>query len=91
MAKAIKVCRVCGQQYEACRTAKRIDGAFRWQDVACSKECGSIYLSRIIASRGDTSPCPQIGGIPTYSAKFPWSEGEEAYEEEIAEYFDDIK
>ena len=54
MATAIKVCRVCGKEYEACHTLKRIAGVFRWQDVACSPECGSIYLAKIEASRAVT-------------------------------------
>lgn len=51
MATAIKICRVCGKEYEACHTLKRVAGVFRWQEVACSPECGSIYLARIEASR----------------------------------------
>ena len=54
MATAIKVCRVCGKEYEACHTLKRIAGVFRWQEVACSPECGSIYLAKIEASRAVT-------------------------------------
>lgn len=52
MASAIKKCRVCGKEYEACRSANRVAGVFRWQEVACSPECGSIYLKRINESRG---------------------------------------
>lgn len=51
MAKVIKVCKVCGKEYEACRTLKPNDGAFRWQDVACCREHGSIYLEAILKSR----------------------------------------
>lgn len=51
MAKAMKFCRVCGNKYEACRTTNRNPKIFRWQDVACSPECGEIYLQRIEASR----------------------------------------
>lgn len=51
MATAIKKCRVCGNSYEACHTVKHIAGTFRWQEVACSPECGSIYLARIEESR----------------------------------------
>lgn len=54
MATAIKVCRVCGKEYEACHTLKRVAGVFRWQEVACSPECGSIYLAKIEASRAVT-------------------------------------
>lgn len=54
MATAMMKCRVCGKEYEACRTLKRIAGVFRWQEVACSPECGSIYLAKIEASRAVT-------------------------------------
>ncbi len=51
MATAMKKCKVCGCEYEYCHTVKRIAGVFRWQDVTCSPEHGSIYLARIEASR----------------------------------------
>ena len=51
MAMATKKCRVCGKVYEACHTLRRVAGTFRWQDVACSPECGSIYLAKIEESR----------------------------------------
>ena len=44
------ICRVCGKEYDPCRTANS-SGSFRWQDVACSKEHGVIYLARIEESR----------------------------------------
>lgn len=51
MATAVKRCRVCGKEYEACRSANRAAGVFRWQEVACSPECGAAYLERINESR----------------------------------------
>ena len=53
MATATLKCRVCGKEYEACRNAKRVDGVFRWQDVACSVEHGTIYLDLIRKSRAE--------------------------------------
>lgn len=52
MQKATKICRVCGVEYKACHTQANLDSIFRWQDVACSPECGAIYLAQINASRG---------------------------------------
>ena len=52
MAAVSKECRVCGKMYKACRAANVPDGVFRWQDVACSPECGSVYLQRVMESRG---------------------------------------
>lgn len=45
-------CRVCGKEYEGCRTMKRPAGVFRWQDVACSPECGEEYLRQVLTARG---------------------------------------
>lgn len=52
MATAIKKCRVCGKEYPACRSLRRGDGVFRWQEVACSPECAAEYLRQINISRG---------------------------------------
>ena len=49
-----KQCRVCGKEYESCRTHASRNGVFRWREVACSPECGSVYLQRIQESRGLT-------------------------------------
>ncbi len=51
MASVKMSCRVCGKEYEPCRTATRRPNVFHWQEVACSPECGAIYLHRIIESR----------------------------------------
>lgn len=51
MAAATRKCKVCGCEYEYCHTARRVAGVFRWQDVACCAEHGSIYLEQIIKSR----------------------------------------
>ena len=56
MASAIKKCRVCGKEYEACSSANRSAGVFRWQEVACSPECGAVYLQKVEESRGHTAP-----------------------------------
>ena len=56
-----KVCRVCGKEYEACNCKSKAIGVFRWQDVACSPTCGSIYLEQIIASRAkDTASTKKV-------------------------------
>lgn len=67
MPKAIKICRVCGKEYEACHTNKSSNGTFRWQDVACSPECGAIYLAQIRASRKKD---PVIEDAPDTSNNF---------------------
>lgn len=47
-----KQCRVCGKEYEPCRTSTTSAGVFRWREVACSPDCGAIYLQRVQESRG---------------------------------------
>lgn len=53
MPRIKKVCRVCGKEYEACRTVSKTPDVFRWQEVACSPECGAKYLYQIQVSRGE--------------------------------------
>ena len=55
MATATLKCRVCGKEYEGCRTVKKVDGIFRWKEVACTPECGAIYLDRVRKSRANTN------------------------------------
>lgn len=43
---------MCGKSYESCRTTHNDPGVFRWQEVACSPECGAIYLQKLKESRG---------------------------------------
>lgn len=52
MVKAKKICKVCGKEYEACHTLAFNEDVFRWQDVACSEECGATYLARVLEARG---------------------------------------
>lgn len=61
MASTIKKCRVCGREYNACRSANRSADVFRWQEVACSPECGTVYLERIIQSRKQVSESKKTG------------------------------
>ncbi len=55
MMTAKKRCKVCGCEYDYCRTNKRDVSQNRWQDVACSPEHAAIYFARIAASR---APAP---------------------------------
>lgn len=48
----MKQCRVCGKSYEPCHSTSLQAGVFRWREVACSPECGAVYLQRIQESRG---------------------------------------
>ena len=50
MQKATRVCKVCGKPYEYCKTWNNTN-KFRWQDVACSYECGVKYFQRVEESR----------------------------------------
>ena len=56
MPKQTKICRVCGATYEACNSARSGSSAFNWHEVACSPECGMVYLYRITASRSIVEP-----------------------------------
>lgn len=54
MSKAKMTCRICGKEYEPCRTAIKNPNVFHWQEVACSPECGAEYLQRVMESRKGT-------------------------------------
>lgn len=72
---AIRKCRVCGKDYTACKNAVRNPNnkTFRWQEVACSPECGSEYF-RLIAESRNTQATTETKVENTYIA--------DAYEEE---------
>lgn len=56
----VKKCRVCGKGYEVCKNNLRNPNqTFRWQEVACSPECGNVYFERILASRSKASVTEQ--------------------------------
>lgn len=95
MATATLKCRVCGKEYEACHSAKRVDGVFRWKDVACSPECGAAYLALIRESRAKKHDA--VANTPVNEAyalfdeeylddvddELVWDESEDAEEPEI--------
>ena len=55
---AKRICRVCGKEYEACHTLAPLAGTFRWQEVACSPECGAAYLKAVMIARGEIQEEP---------------------------------
>lgn len=65
MGSAKMTCRVCGKEYEPCRTAQRNTNVFHWQEVACSPECGSVYLQLINESRGNVETTKKARGKKT--------------------------
>ena len=54
MATATRICKVCGKEYKYCKTWLSTE-KFRYQDVACSPECGSIYFANIASSRAEST------------------------------------
>lgn len=52
MASGKRICKICGKEYEYCKTLRETPGVFRWQDVACCVEHGEKYFDLIMASRG---------------------------------------
>lgn len=50
MPRAIKICKACGKEYEACCTPNP-NMVFRWFDIGCSIECAMEYLRQVEESR----------------------------------------
>ena len=82
MAGNTKKCKVCGEDYPYCKTANRT-GAYRWQDVACCPEHGSIYLARVIAARS-CEPKPVEEKVSDFEFAEPV-----VYDPEVDEWDDD--
>lgn len=90
MATATRKCKVCGHEYEYCHTARHIAGTFRWQDVACSPEHGSIYLAKVIKSRSDDNTMSVMAeATPNDAPKIIDDTNE--YDELFEEEFDDVE
>lgn len=51
MAKGTRICKVCGKEYEYCKTKSE---TARWVDVACCEEHATEYFKAIAISRGET-------------------------------------
>lgn len=96
MAKGTRICKVCGKEYEYCKTWNSTD-KFRYQDVACSPEHGAIYFARIAASRSSnkTASEPQEETKPVEIKEEPKkaeivdnaAESSSSAEEELSEEF----
>lgn len=57
-------CRVCGKEYEACRTNKNASGGFNWREVACSPDCGEKYLRSVMEARGAIHSPAKVESAP---------------------------
>lgn len=67
MATGTRICKICGKEYECCRTLRIVEGVFRWQDVACCVEHGEQYLDKVLISRGEKKPDPESEAIVSTS------------------------
>lgn len=47
-----RICKTCGKEYEACPHIRELNNPYRWQDVACSPECGAKYFAEVLRARG---------------------------------------
>lgn len=89
MATATKRCKVCGEEYKYCNTARRVD-VFRWQDVACSPQHAAEYFHSIAVSRGQVVPdAPSESSVSIDEVYYEYEEGTDENEsEDEAEDFD---
>ena len=82
----LKECRTCGKMYVACRDSVRDPkGSFRWQEVACSPECGTLYFKEILKARGEeviSKTSSDDGHATVTTADDDWSEDESVFSNE---------
>lgn len=83
--KSKLICRICGAEYDGCRTAKATPGQFRWQDVACCPEHGSLYFEKILESRKKPSTEGEstVAPISAESTKNKYSQRFKARKEDL--------
>lgn len=95
MAAATRVCKVCGEQYEYCHTNRTVADVFRWQDVSCCPQHGSIYLARILESRGSKpagdNAADKNDGVVTDFSDLIEDEEDELYEEDFEDEDDEAE
>lgn len=68
MATAKRICKVCGNEYDYCRSFSPSADIFRWNDVACSPEHAAIYFAKIEASRKAQNKTPAAEVAPESEA-----------------------
>lgn len=95
MATATKICKVCGKEYEYCHTNRSVAGVFRWQDVSCCPEHGSIYLAKILESRKakliDDNVATKNDGVVTDFSDLIEDEEDELFEEDFEDEDDEAE
>lgn len=64
MPKNTKVCSVCGNTYESCKSVRTGRPVFNWREVSCSPECGQVYLEMVMESRNKKSEIIQEEASP---------------------------
>ena len=85
-------CRICGKEYEACRSVKRVAGVFHWQSVACCAEHGAEYLAQIRASRAETAVAEESASVSeAYALLDAEYDDVEVEDEDLDETDDDIE
>lgn len=89
MTKGTRKCKVCGVEYEYCHTARGND-IFRYHDVACCPEHGSVYFAKVLASRkGKPTDDVSEHSEASNSLDFIDDEDDEEYDELFEENFED--
>ena len=58
-------CKICGKEYEGCKSARIPHSGYRWQDVACCPEHGAMYLEAILKSRGELKEAEEVAAEET--------------------------
>lgn len=85
MPTGVRKCKVCGCEYTYCKT-NRNPNIFRYQDVACCPEHGSVYFAKIMESRSEASTSVEPTDVKSEQSTtviHEYEEDDELFEEDF--------
>lgn len=87
MERSRLVCKNCGKLYNACRSLSAVSDTFRWQNVACSPECGSKYFAKVLAARARSAN--DLEAFALYELEYQDEYDDEIFDEDTEEEEDE--
>ena len=63
LAKAKKICRICGKEYTPCSYCENDKMAFHYRTICCSRKCAEVYLARVLEARQNANEIKESEAI----------------------------